>query len=351
MQAQPRYASELLRHESITNEHIGSLWLTSSRLARKANQINAAHDAILRAASLEEPAAKIEQARLLWKGGYTRKAIQNLQAAITDGTFQKLNFSLGTTSTTKSTAGSKSPQNILLAKSQLLLSKWMDQGGQEKSQTVLERYKQVSKLNNSWDKGHYFLGAYYNKILDSELAAPPNLRTGTFLNGEVVKLVIDNYLRSMLFGPKYLYRTVPKVFTLWLDFAQEITEAKQQQVRKSQRIRDESADSYLDTKMKTMVKINDQVKKYLILRLPAYIPYTSFAQILSRIDNPHRETLALLTELIEKIVRQYPRESLWSLWPVSRSGVEEKRKIARDLLRKLLVSLSMFPIELMLTTG
>jgi serine/threonine-protein kinase ATR len=323
-------------------------------LARKANQINAAHDAVLRAANLEAPAAKIEQARLLWKSGYSRKAIQNLQGAITDGTFQNLNYSLATAlaatstttsataSTSKTGAASKSPQNILLAKSQLLLAKWIDQGGQETSQTILERYKQVSKLNNASDKGHYFLGAYYNKILDSELAAPLNLRTSVFTSGEVVKLVIDNYLRSMYFGPKYLYRTVPKVFTLWLNFAQEITEAKRrQQLRKSQRTRDNSADSYLESKIKTMVKINDQVKKYMLSRLPAYIPYTSFAQVLSRIDNPHQETSKVLTDLIEKIVRQYPRESLWSLWPVSRSGVEEKKKIARDLLRKLLVRLNL----------
>jgi serine/threonine-protein kinase ATR len=335
-----RAVIELSQYESLTMQHIGSLWLTSSRLSRKANQIDPAHDAVLRAASLEEPAAKIEHARLLWKGGHSRKAIQSLQAALLDGTLLKQNFSLTSNSVTKSTGVAKGPQNLLMAKGQLLLAKWMDLGGQEKSITVLERYKEVSKLNSASDKGHYFLGSYYNKILDSEKAAPENMQSSNYLSGECTKLVIDNYLRSMFFGPKYLYRTVPKVLTLWLDLGQEIAESKKktQSGRKSDRKRDDMDESWLKAKMKSMDKINDQVKKYLVTRLPAYVPYTSFAQILSRINNPHKETSALLTEVIERIVTQYPRQALWSLYAVSRSGVEEKKKIARDLLRRLVVS-------------
>src|ERR1700761_6884985 len=242
----------------------------------------------------------------------------------------------------KEYGASKRPQNLLMAKGQLLLAKWMDLGGQEKSITVLERYKEVSKLNSASDKGHYFLGSYYNKILDSEKAAPENMQSSNYLSGECTKLVIDNYLRSMYFGPKYLYRTVPKVLTLWLDLGQEIAESKRktQSGRKSDRKRDDLEEGWLKAKTKSMDKINDQVKKYLVTRLPAYVPYTSFAQILSRINNPHKDISALLTELIERIVTQYPRQALWSLYAVSRSGVEEKKKIARDLLRRLVVSYS-----------
>ena len=315
------------------------MWLTTSRLARKANQIDKAHDAVLRAANLGDLAANIEHARILWKGGYSRKAIQYLQGAINDGSLQRHNFSLATNSLTKSTSTIKAPQNLLIAKGQLLLAKWMDMGGQEKSITVLDRYKEVSKSNSNSDKGHYFLGCYYNKILDSEKAAPENLQSNNYLNGECTKLVIDNYLRSMFFGPKYLYRTVPKVLTLWLDFAQEIAEIKKrmQSVRKSDRRRDDTEESNIQEKTRSMNKINEQVKKYFIARLPPFVPYTSFAQILSRIDHPHKETSALIAEVIERIVGHYPQQALWSLYAVSRSTVEEKKKIARDLLRRLVV--------------
>ena len=37
----------------------------------------------------------------------------------------------------------------------------------------------------------------------------------------MTKLVIENYLRSIPFGSKYWYQTIPKVITLWLDLGVE----------------------------------------------------------------------------------------------------------------------------------
>lgn len=39
------------------------------------------------------------------------------------------------------------------------------------------------------------------------------------LSGEATKLVIDNYLRSLTYGCKYVFQTLPKVLTLWLEHA------------------------------------------------------------------------------------------------------------------------------------
>lgn len=335
------YTANDTRHDLFGQHHISSSWLESSRLARKAKQINAAHDAVLRAANLDEPEAKVEHARLLWMGGFSRKAIQNLEAAINDGSFAKQNFSLAADSVaTKSTGAVKTPQNLLIAKSQLLLAKWMDLSGQEKTMAVLERYKEVSKFNQTSDKGHYYLGSYYNKILDSEKVAPAQLQSPNYLTGECTKLVIDNYLRSMYFGPKYLYRTVPKVLTLWLDFAHEIAEANKH-IRSGRRDkgRESLEQTYLKEKVSILQKINQQIDKYFLGgRIPAFVPYTSYAQILSRINTTHKETSTTLLAVIEKIVTDYPKQALWSLVAVSRSTVEEKKTIARDLFRKLRVS-------------
>jgi serine/threonine-protein kinase ATR len=39
------------------------------------------------------------------------------------------------------------------------------------------------------------------------------------LSGEATKLVIDNYLRSLTYGSKYVFQTLPKLLTLWLEHA------------------------------------------------------------------------------------------------------------------------------------
>ncbi len=39
------------------------------------------------------------------------------------------------------------------------------------------------------------------------------------LSGEATKLVIENYLRSLTYGCKYVFQTLPKILTLWLEHA------------------------------------------------------------------------------------------------------------------------------------
>ncbi|KAF2673965.1 hypothetical protein BT63DRAFT_422071 [Microthyrium microscopicum] len=330
-----RRAAMSLSNFNFSNREIATEWLVSSRLARKANRMDAAYDSVMRAAMLGDPASYIETARLLWKSGSYRKAIQQLQHAIADGsfvTYAQPNIADSVTVTTVSKNRS-SNENVLLAKTQLLLAKWTGISGQEKSNDVLAFYKASTDTYNKWDKGHYFLGAYYNKILDSEKAAPENRQTVTYLNGECTKLTIDNYLRSMLFGPKYLYRTLPKVLTLWLDFAQDQqAQLQAQQAHGRRKTAKAAIDNFFHERQERLAQMNSQIEKYLLKRTPSYITYTAFAQLLSRINNPHPQTSKLLAEIIVHVVQNHPRQSLWSLLSVSRSSSDEKSRSGRQIL-------------------
>jgi hypothetical protein len=42
------------------------------------------------------------------------------------------------------------------------------------------------------------------------------------LSGEASKLVVDNYLRSLAHGNKYVFQSLPKVLTLWLEHASAV---------------------------------------------------------------------------------------------------------------------------------
>ncbi len=39
------------------------------------------------------------------------------------------------------------------------------------------------------------------------------------------KLVIENYLRSLTFSTKYIFQTLPRVLTLWVDLGSESEQA------------------------------------------------------------------------------------------------------------------------------
>lgn len=42
------------------------------------------------------------------------------------------------------------------------------------------------------------------------------------ITGETAKLVIQSYLRSLTFGAKYIFQTLPRMLTLWLDLGFEV---------------------------------------------------------------------------------------------------------------------------------
>jgi serine/threonine-protein kinase ATR len=66
---------------------VASTWLRIARLARKANSTEQAFNAVLHAAQMNDRSATIEYARLLWKEGNHRKAIQTLEGAISANAF------------------------------------------------------------------------------------------------------------------------------------------------------------------------------------------------------------------------------------------------------------------------
>ncbi|TLD37485.1 ABC1 family protein [Venturia nashicola] len=308
-----------------SNQQQAANWLTSARLYRKAGLTDAAYDAVLRATQLHDGAAKIEHTRLLWVDGYHRKAIQNLQGAIETNSFQAYTISavqdtLGPTADDQGQA-----QNLLVAKTQLLLAKWMDSAGQIKSEDLRKYYLNACNSFRKWEKGHYYIGKHYLKILESEKAAPDAKKTVAFLSGDCQKLVIENFLRSMVFGAKYYYQTIPKVLTLWLDLGAELHE-----VEKHPR----SLDQYHSIKVKKLDTVNKQVKKY-VERLPGYVFYTAFPQIMSRINHPYPKVSDAVMYIITRIAMMHPQQALWSILAVAKAKATDKASRATMVLNKL----------------
>ena len=311
---------------SFTPQQIAGVWLTTSRLARKANLLTVAYDAVLHATRLHDESATIEHARILWKDGQHRKAINNLKGAIEAGVFQSYNVSAIEDSASTRDKDQKE-QNPLISKTQLLLAKWLDEAGLIKTLELLVHYQQAQKSYNRSQSPTYYLGKYYNKLLDAESVAPKAKQTEVYWSGECVKLAIDNYVRSMAFGSKYYYETVPKVLTLWLDFGAEIADEESRRLPQTDQ-------NFLTSKKKRLESIHKQLQKYFD-RLPPYILYTALSQIMSRINHPHPTVAEVLAQLIKKIVGTYPQQAMWSLLAVAKSKDPHKQAKANSILLAL----------------
>ncbi|KAJ5806956.1 hypothetical protein N7474_010548 [Penicillium riverlandense] len=300
---------------------ISSAWLTSARLSRKSNFTGQAYHSMLHAARLKDRSATIEHARLLWKDGHHRKAIQTLEGAISGNEVTTSSASASAESLSF-TSGRGQHRNELAARAHLLLAKWTDRAGQTHSQAIVQRYREAIKLYPRWEKAHYYLGKHYNKILESEKSKPMGKEAQIYLSGEATKLVIDNYLRSLTYGSKYVFQTLPKVLTLWLEHASIVNQ--------------DIDPKRGDNEQKSLDEMHAQLKKYISSRLQPALLFTILPQVVARICHGNHTVYDLLTRIVAKAVNHFPQQGLWTVLAVVKSSSKERAQGGINCLQKIM---------------
>lgn len=250
---------------------------------------------------------------MLWKEGHHRKAIQILENAIQTDSF--IGYNLGPAVPTSS-KGPEVQRNLLTARAHLLLAKWQDSAGQTHASALRSQYQQAAKAHTVWEKGHYHLGRHYKKVLESEKALPPDEQSDQYLTGETAKLIIENYLRSLNYGTKYLYQTLPRILTLWMDLGAQVDKAPEGKVSLSREL--------VQRRKTVLHELNKYVYRH-VQRMPAYIFYTAMPQIVARIAHPNPEVFQYLQQIIVKIVEAHPRQALWGLFAIMTSKQSGER--------------------------
>ena len=322
------------------NYDIASSWMTTAKLARKGPSLAPAYDAVYRAAKLGDESSAIEQARLLWKGGEHRNAIQSLESAMGSSLFTSTSgapaHSVVATSTINPTTSfgaslAQDPQaqhKMLTANAQLLMAKWMDRAGQTSGDVILQQYRLVTFTFQKWEKGLYNLGKFYNKLLEFERAQPLGRQGIRCLSGETPKLVIENFLRSLTFGCKYINETLPKLLTLWLDHGTETLKKMSGEIPNDVRERvSEQRPKFLDG-------MNKQIKKY-SEKISTFVFYTALTQMVTRISHENQSVWEVLAHLIVKVVATHPQQGLWSLLAITKSSTRARASRGNELLNRL----------------
>jgi serine/threonine-protein kinase ATR len=281
--------------------------------------LHQAFNAVLHASQLGDKSATIEHARLLWKEGHQRKAIQSLQGAIDTNAFISHNSNPVDESIIVPTAGKGEQQNLLTARAHLLLAKWLDSAGHTHSTALRAQYQLAAKKHILWEKGHYYLGRHYNKLLESEKALPIEQQSQAYLIGETARLVCDNYLRALGYGTKYIYQTLPRIITLWLDLATQADRPIDSKYGTREFITD-----IMSRRKGQLNQLHDRLTRY-AAKYPAYIFYTALPQIVARITHTNKDVVQLLHTIIVKVVAAHPQQALWTVFAISTSKREARR--------------------------
>lgn len=257
----------------IISASIGKNWLSSARAARKANLMVTAHSAILQAQHYAPVGVQMESAKLLVMEGKLNRALDYLRSMTPASSTAPSNPPLSTT-----TAGNRSSASIdsiklsssateadlISAKMQLLVARWLQSSGMSQSKCVEEKYREITQMQPKYAKSlklKRWLGGKSRGFIWDNFGTVDWKSWGTFANKPTISLrqlqpplsmkrrkncgarggvgvrrdgvnfvsfmryseciasVVKSYSRSCQLGSNFIYQTLPRCLTLWLDYS------------------------------------------------------------------------------------------------------------------------------------
>ncbi|EDK45716.1 conserved hypothetical protein [Lodderomyces elongisporus NRRL YB-4239] len=241
------------------NEKVSNMLLLESELARENGRFDVSTKAVVRAMALDNPFANVEFAKLLWTQGKQSEAIKSILETL---------------------ANPPSTDSKLMARVQLQYANWLDESNHVSARQIIEEYKKAFNMDKEYEKSCYDIGKYYSKLMETSLEK----------SGLYEHLTVRNYLRAVSLSTRYIFEALPKLITVWLDFAKRPKKTKSAEKILLQMVGDVNAS---------------------LISIPNYIWYTALTQILSRIIHDHEPSFRILATIVTNLIKEFPRHSLW----------------------------------------
>lgn len=289
---------------------LGEYWLTSTKIARKASYMQSAFNCLLSASSYQAPEHWLEKAKCQWKQGETKQALMTLQD------------SLGKELSSMRQESDGKPS--VHARAMLLVGQWMEETALCDTNTILKQYKDLVKEHGDWESSHFFLAKYYDRLRTALEGTEP----GKDL--ECLPLVIRHYGDSLRHGSHYIYQSMPRLLSVWMDFGAEVVKSSSgSSGGKRSALKASNSQAQLQKMNTTMGE--------LIERLAPYQFFTCFPQIVSRICHQNESVFAIIKTLVAKLIVSYPQQALWMMVAVSKSSYDIRRQRCQEIFRAAVV--------------
>ncbi|KAJ2945898.1 hypothetical protein O0L34_g4806 [Tuta absoluta] len=265
---------------------IGDLWLQSAKHARKAGIFQQSYMYILNAEEYQPEKLFIEKAKMYWARAQHEHAFTTLRRGLEENypPLHQLTHE----------------QRKICAKAKLLIAKYNDETTNVDVDVNIGYYKESVEMFKQWEKSLVCLGAYYEKVSSGDNNSAAWSRRLYALN---------SYGKALQCGHKYLYQSMPRMLSIWLDM--EVTST--------------------DTSVHSILAQMTEVIRTYSERLPLYLYLTAFSQIVSRICHPVKEVYLQLKAIIVKLIIAYPQHTLWMMMMVIKSSYPQRNKRCNDV--------------------
>ncbi|KAL1690090.1 hypothetical protein GGG16DRAFT_56461 [Schizophyllum commune] len=300
--------------DSTASDQVGRLWLSSSKIARKAGQWQTAYSALLQAQQSKAPYSFIESAKYVKAIGEPLRALQELENSmkligILDDNMYDLTVD-------------QSELKAIKAKAHLLRARWMNESDRYDPSTILKSYTQATDFSPQWENGQFRLGQFHDNAYKDVLENTPRMASKQC---RMLFHVVKAFAKAMRFGSKYIYQTVPRLLTIWLDISDNPEVLANTTTEKQKR-----EPIIIDVFRDMCQSVEDAIKK-----VPAYKWYTAFPQIVSRIGLQNGRAYQMLSSLVCKVISEYPNQALWLFASVVKSKQELRRTRGMEIMAKL----------------
>ncbi|XP_043497369.1 serine/threonine-protein kinase ATR-like isoform X1 [Polistes fuscatus] len=292
-------------------QEIGKLWLKSAKIARKTGFHQQSYMHLLSATDFCPPQeVAIEQAQLYWIKGNREHAFTTLKHCFTH------HF--------KPVAVYKQmpldeciEERKQCAKAKLLFARYNDQTLNVDTDISIANYKEAIEVWRAWEKSLLACAQYYdsvvNRISDDERD----------VKGRDLQVHMMNYYgKSLMYGCKYIHQSMPRMLTIWLDFASRLSATRGSHHGEL---------DYISLRQDSLVKMTKIMDVY-SERLPLFMWLTAFSQLVSRICHPSKEVHQTLCTLLVKLIVAFPQHSLWMMASVINSSVPIRHRRCQEIL-------------------
>lgn len=226
---------------------VGNCWIQYAKLCRTSGHYETANRAILEAQAAGASNVHMEKAKLLWSTRRADGAIAELQQSLLNMPIDVVGSAAISAISSLSVVPVNPPpllsdtqavnENLDVAKTLLLYSRWIHYTGQKQKEDVINLYSRVKELQPKWEKGYFYMAKYCDEVLvdarkrqedngeQSVRAMPSNLprvasrnlqsdqRWWTYLPD-----VLLFFAKGLHRGHKNLFQALPRLLTLWFDF-------------------------------------------------------------------------------------------------------------------------------------
>ncbi|KZC05824.1 Serine/threonine-protein kinase atr [Dufourea novaeangliae] len=298
------------RENPVLKQEIGKIWLKSAKIARKRGLHQQAYMYILSASdSCPLQQLYIEQAQLYWQKGCQEDAFTTLKRSFSS-CFQPATYyrSLSSSECVE--------ERKQCAKAKLLYAKYNDETVNVDTDANIINYKEAIEVWREWEKSLLFCAQYYESVID-RMTDEEKDRRGRDLQVHAMNF----YGKSLQYGCKYIHQSMPKMLTIWLDFASRVTS-------RSISYGSSELEKFRRDALQKMTKIMEVYQE----RLPIFMWLTAFSQLVSRICHPSIEVQNTLCTILVKLIHAYPQHSLWMMASVINSSYPVRQRRCQEIL-------------------